>query len=287
MIQKRPFILLLSMILLLQVIVGGTFANSTINSLNKESSSTNVNYSNHDPIRINNQLDLIDQVSKEGWKGEGTLNNPYVIENYSITKSSDSIYPLGIAIFNTTSYIVIQNCIVNFQGKLSDRVGIYIGDSNNIIIRSNILELNRFGIELENTGNVNATNNQLISNNVGIVIGRGTNKTSIKSNVFNKVGDGVWFSHVATNTTILSNDFKCYNYTGIRISFSQKNVLIKDNNFENSQNPISIGNSISKSSIYISNNKGYSPNNTPGFALVIVLMTIVFGTIKKKKNILK
>lgn len=285
MFHNKLIISSICILLLVQVNLSGSSTVYRNNNVNKNTISNNTSYSSHDRILINNETDLINQVKINNWKGDGSHLNPYIIENYNISKSGGSIYPIGISIFNTTSFVLIQNCFINFEGKLSDRVGIYIGDSKNIDIKENVILLNRFGIELENTLNVNVTSNKLNSNGSGVAIGRGTDKTVINNNFFDQVRDGIWFSNMASNTNIIHNNFKSYNYTGIQISFPQSVVLIKDNVFGNTSNPISMN---YPHSVLITNNIGYPTKSSTVPPLLIALVTIVFATayfglLKKKE----
>ena len=62
-------------------------------------------YTSHDVIRINNDTDFANQASQEGWLGDGTQSNPYVISGYDIDAhgAGDAIY-----IGNTTVYFVVK-----------------------------------------------------------------------------------------------------------------------------------------------------------------------------------
>ena len=51
-------------------------------------------YTLHDPIFIRNNTDLVYQASLNGWNGNGSESNPYVIEGLNITSSI--INPLEI-----------------------------------------------------------------------------------------------------------------------------------------------------------------------------------------------
>ena len=64
---------------------------------------------NYDTIFIDGNNMFADNASSEGWNGNGTYNNPYIIENYEI----DASIRHGIEIRNTNSYFIIRNVTVN------------------------------------------------------------------------------------------------------------------------------------------------------------------------------
>ncbi len=61
----------------------------------------------HEPIRINSDLELSSIAKKEGWKGNGSAQNPYIIEGYAI---EGLYYGYSIYIGNTTLHVIIKNC---------------------------------------------------------------------------------------------------------------------------------------------------------------------------------
>lgn len=63
----------------------------------------------HDPIYIDGDTNFTATAAKEGWPGTGTLNDPFIIENYRITTNGNT----AISINNTQVYFQIKNCEVN------------------------------------------------------------------------------------------------------------------------------------------------------------------------------
>lgn len=62
----------------------------------------------HSPICISGNDALRSFISSEGLSGDGSLSNPYIIENYVINASIDN----GIEIRHTNAYIIIKNCTI-------------------------------------------------------------------------------------------------------------------------------------------------------------------------------
>ncbi|MBN1677622.1 MAG: right-handed parallel beta-helix repeat-containing protein [Candidatus Thermoplasmatota archaeon] len=64
----------------------------------------------HDPIRIDNDGEFATTASMEGWQGNGSEGNPYLIGGYEIDASGDKE---GIMMGNTTVYFVIADCYIS------------------------------------------------------------------------------------------------------------------------------------------------------------------------------
>jgi parallel beta-helix repeat protein len=72
----------------------------------------------HDPISIDGDADLIATAAAEGWKGDGSAESPFIIENYDIRVNSvywtgdilDEVVPKVIELRNITLHIVVRNC---------------------------------------------------------------------------------------------------------------------------------------------------------------------------------
>jgi len=75
-------------------------------------------YVPHAPIRIGSDEELQAMAAAEGWRGNGTATNPFVIENLEIKGNAVP----GIWIENTTLYVVIDSCRVTGQGAPAIRI---------------------------------------------------------------------------------------------------------------------------------------------------------------------
>jgi len=82
----------------------------------------------HDPIVISGDADLTAQAAIEGWSGNGTEDNPYVIQFLDIFASGTCI-----RIHDVTLYLVIYNC--TFYSAYSGD-GVHISSSSHISIIS-------------------------------------------------------------------------------------------------------------------------------------------------------
>ncbi len=69
----------------------------------------------HGPIKIDGDADLDNQAAAEGWPGDGSSGNPYVIGNY-IIKSDDGSIPLDIRNIKDR-YLLVANCTILNDGS--------------------------------------------------------------------------------------------------------------------------------------------------------------------------
>ena len=92
--------LLLALFLTLPVSIAAG-SNSAVKSNNPGSATSLAQYEQHEPIIIESDTDFADQ----GWPGNGSVDDPYVIENLSIESGS-----FAIRIESTTVYFIIRNC---------------------------------------------------------------------------------------------------------------------------------------------------------------------------------
>ncbi|WP_430462231.1 parallel beta-helix domain-containing protein [Thalassolituus sp. LLYu03] len=80
--------------------------------------------------------------------------------DYQATNGAYGLYPVE------TSNVLIEDCYV----KGSADAGVYVGQSENIVVRNNIAEKNVAGIEIENSKNADVYNNIARGNTGGILI---------------------------------------------------------------------------------------------------------------------
>ena len=181
----------------------------------------------HAPIHIDSDSDFSNQAANEGWKGSGTEDDPYIIENYEINMSSYArYYGPCIYIGNTTVYFVVRNCNIYstyFSSGLTmyrvrngtvDSItvsngfyGVYLAYSHSNIISNNNLSNNIEGIRLENSDGNIILNNSIYKDHEGINLldssnNRLYNNTMVGNSIFIK-GDKL--RHWNTQNIDISN----------------------------------------------------------------------------------
>ncbi|MHA2118753.1 MAG: NosD domain-containing protein, partial [Candidatus Thorarchaeota archaeon] len=119
--------------------------NIVFNPTSKESNAStkrmvfSSNYTIRGPINITSNEEFAIQKAAEGWEGNGTEGNPYIIQGYNITFNGHNIH-----IENVTSHFEIRDCLLISSssmprvGEYDDGIGI-INSTNAAIINNVIL----------------------------------------------------------------------------------------------------------------------------------------------------
>ena len=208
------------------IINGGAGSENSPESLSSSQAFIN-SLTSHAPIRINGNDNF---TSVNGvTAGNGTEENPYIIENYEINGSG---YGYCIYIGNTSSYFVIRNChLYNADG--GDKNSTYFSDSGLILynvlhgtIFNNTIESNKgYGIHLYNSYFNNIKNSTVFSNFQGIYLNYSNYIEIENTNSSSNSNSGIVFVNdceydTAKNSTVFSNG-----YSGIFLSASPNNKL--------------------------------------------------------------
>ncbi|MFW9856184.1 MAG: ABC transporter substrate-binding protein [Candidatus Thorarchaeota archaeon] len=137
-----------------------------------------ITFLDHSSISINGDTGFHAQAKAEGWPGNGTATNPYIIENYIIMgNGSDTL----IEVVNSTVRFVITNCILN-------------GGKTGILLNNVIGGRISFSVIMNNTGNgmtFLSSNGNLILNNI----------------LYKNQGHGISLSSSSSHNNITHNDF--------------------------------------------------------------------------------
>ncbi|MHA2278248.1 MAG: NosD domain-containing protein, partial [Candidatus Kariarchaeaceae archaeon] len=170
----------------------------------------------HSPISIFGNDEFLETVDKENWAGNGTKNNPYIIENLEIVGFSSSSL---IEIINVDIHFRIVN---NFLS--GGRVGINFVNVQNGTIENNIVTFNTgFGILISFSKNNTITQNTIANNRYGIWLDTSPNNTIVK-NVFDNNDDGIYL-YFSEETVISKNVVSSSSFDGINMFVSRKSII--------------------------------------------------------------
>ncbi len=192
-------------------------------------------------------------------KGEGTKNDPYIIENYTITTSSNH----GVEIRNTTEYFILRNVTVDGTGS-NNKYGFFFFNVTNGIIKDNVafkwaygfrFELSCHNVLIGNSAsycyyygfylsydryNPNYISNNTLTNNIASYNGGGfclweSSHNTLTNNDANNNGlEGFYLLFFSSNNSLIYNNaYK--NGIGIRLKFCGNNSLINNsasNNYD-------------------------------------------------------
>lgn len=121
-----------------------------------------LSYTPHDIISIDGDVDFDAQAAAEGWPGEGTESNPYMITGYEIDGAD---YRNAITISNTRVHFTVSECWLHNGGNQ----GIALTNVMNGSIVSNLCTDNvEAGLMADQSGDVNISDNFCYGNQWGI-----------------------------------------------------------------------------------------------------------------------
>ncbi|RDE15930.1 MAG: hypothetical protein C4K49_05650 [Candidatus Thorarchaeota archaeon] len=117
---------------------------------------------NHDPIWIDGDADFAAQAASEGWKGNGSYDFPFAIENLSILSNAYCIW-----VTNVNAHFVIRNSVfstdVSYEGR-----AITFSSTRNGVVDSCLLDSFYMGIDVHNSEDCELMNITVIEVQYGV-----------------------------------------------------------------------------------------------------------------------
>ncbi len=156
-------------------------------------------------VKTSSTLGKVHIIGNQGWSnfkigggctGEGTLFNPYVLNNLDVNGTG---YESAILIEGSTVFFVIENSTFFNSG------------------------LNGAGVTLKNTQNGKLINNTFSNNYNGIYLFQSGSNTIIDNNISNNIEFGI--NLVFSDYNTISRNRASTNYRGIEIQFSHNNLI--------------------------------------------------------------
>jgi parallel beta-helix repeat protein len=159
-----------------------------------------INYVGHDTFKILNNSAF--GPTGYNFPGNGTANDPYMIEAYNITDSSTTL----IHIENTTAYFVIQDCLLDGINKIY--TGIFLKNVTQGTIYRNVMYNNGHAIDTTYSENNSIIDNQIQDSGVfGILFTNSINIT-IKNNWINHTANTAIYLYISYNSNITDNEIQ-------------------------------------------------------------------------------
>jgi len=162
-------------------------------------------YTLHGPIWIENDFDFENYASTEGWSGDGSEMNPFVIENYVIISDYLCIY-LG----HTSYHYIISNCIFTAAASGYYTCGIDIEEAPYGVIES-CRFLTSESIQIDYSDGIMLVNNEFHGDgmNYGVFIGS-TQFAIVENNRFIDFSGALYLMD-CYQAEIVNNDYSdCY-----------------------------------------------------------------------------
>lgn len=180
---------------------------------------TQVTYLPHPVIEIHGPEQLDSQATDEGWLGNGTEENPYLITGWEVAAlGSDA----GIYVGNTTDHFIISNCYVHNASAAC----ILLFNVTNATVIGNICENSQQGIDIVSSENVNVAGNNCTMAFDGIrVVASDTCNLTGNSCTGNLVGLA---AHGSANITLESNTLSYNVVSGLHMNLTERSVALNN-----------------------------------------------------------
>jgi parallel beta-helix repeat protein len=174
----------------------------------------------HSPIVIDGDVNFNVTAQAEGWLGDGSPEDPYIIDGLDING-----FEMCISISNTRVSFTISNCFLNCSTYF-DGAGISLYNVSNSLLVSNTVIHSRWGIYLFQSSFNIVSNNNCTNNVRGISLEQSnsnmvTNNTS--SNRF-VMEAGIWLDNSDSNT-LVNNTLMDAFLAGVYFDQSSNNTM--------------------------------------------------------------
>jgi len=230
----------------------------------------------HEPIAINSDADF----DKYDFSGTGTIDDPYIIENYNITTDQNDAIVIGF----TTKYVIIRNCytVSSFIGihvlhcanntiriientcEKSSYAGIFAEHMNQVYIENNICNENeQFGIVIFDSYESEILSNTVTNCKNEAIRADKTGNTRVINNTAMNSEFGIrgWNTN---NSVFFSNNLVNNNVNGMEIREECHNNIVHHNIFYNNCKYVDSGESFSQAVDEGINNSWYDSISNEG-----------------------
>jgi len=207
----------------------------------------------HAPIVIDGDANFSATAYVEGWSGDGSLANPYIIEGLDIDLGGTAGHCINIS--NTRVNFTIGNCHLTgasvnpgagiylgnvTYGRLQDNTldynyfNIYLTDSHSVLIKNNTCPNSVYSINLRDSSSYNIIADNYCSHNSnrGINLENGSNNNTAVNNTCNENTFGIVLYQVSSNS-VVNNTFISNSEDGIQVNYGDFNTF-RDNTCTNS-----------------------------------------------------
>jgi parallel beta-helix repeat protein len=203
----------------------------TVRSISKlERGCMRVSGTPHSSIIIDGDVNFNSTAQTEGWLGDGSLENPYIVDGMEIDG-----YDWCISISNTRVYFAISNC--NLTGAtFADGAGIFLYNVSNALLNNNTVRHSWRGIYLDQSSYNTVVNNNCTTNACGIYLDRSNSNIILNNTSNTKWGQDVSIClDNSDSNTVVNNSFMDAFVGGIYIDESSFNILTNNTCTHNSR----------------------------------------------------
>ena len=172
----------------------------------------------HDPIYIDKNADF----ATLGFSGQGTINDPYLIEDYFIINFTTTL----IHIQDTRAYFIIRYNYLH--GNATSDIGIYLQNVTSGYIHNNTVQNGTYGINLALSDYNNLSYNSVFNCGYGLYLQTASNN-EILNNSFTNNEMGIYMISNSDNNTISENIADSNLRYGMYVYSNSNNNIIYNN----------------------------------------------------------
>jgi parallel beta-helix repeat protein len=156
--KKASFFLLFIAILSCSVLstFSGSIADLEADKFTAKQNHLPSGFDPHAPIHIRGNNELNQTAMSEGWSGNGSASNPFIIEGYSIQSQYTCV-----SIRDTDFHFIIQNCSLTTSAGNDYQAAVYLWDVSNGVVDSCFMFDKVVGIFLETSDQCKIINNTI------------------------------------------------------------------------------------------------------------------------------
>ncbi len=176
-------------------------------------------YTPHDPITITSNADF----AAQGWPGNGTSGNPYVIEGLNITADA-----ICISIKDTTVFFVVKDCVIS-SGIISSTNGIDLDIVANGTIQDSIIDQHLVGIVLFGSVSCNITSNTVSSNSHNGIHLYNSDNCTLTNNTASSNSHSGFYLESSNNCTLTNNTASSNSHSGFYLYVSDNCCTLINN----------------------------------------------------------
>ncbi|MFO7791376.1 MAG: NosD domain-containing protein [Candidatus Saliniplasma sp.] len=140
-------------------------------------------YQNHETIRIDSDVEFSEMAGEEGWSGDGSKDQPYLLEGYDINGENKGY---GIYIGNVSHHFIIRESHLHSAEGNSHLYyrdsGLYLYNTTNGVVKNNTISNNRYGVYLQDSMNNSVKDNIILENTGPGIFLLDADNNSIKEN---------------------------------------------------------------------------------------------------------
>lgn len=179
-------------------------------------------YTPHSPILISSDSDF----SSQGFPGNGSVTNPYIISGYYISTPSRCIH-----IENTDVYFIIRDCLLAGDNALA---GIQFEYVTNGEIRNNTIIDTYAAVYFWYSSSNRIVNNTITENDDGLSLWYSSNNVLINNTISENI-EGISINHDSDNNIVANNNITESFFSNIYLRTSSSNNRLENNTISNEE----------------------------------------------------